>query len=168
MDKVITGQMLTMRYFLPILLAIFTATSIAAQPSMEFVDLEGNSHSLEDYRGKWVVINYWATWCPPCLEELPELVHFHESRKDDTAVVLGFNMERISTASLSAFVEDNLITYPVVPVSEDVPPIGAIPGLPTTYLIDPTGKTVAMQVGQVTADMLNNYIENGPSSPESH
>lgn len=124
-----------------------------------FTDIDGVQRDLADYRGKWIVVNYWATWCPPCLEEIPELIHFHETHKDKDAVVVGFNMEETSTATLSRFVEENMMSYPVVAMSKDMPLVGNIPGLPTTYLIDPQGNTVAMKVGQVDTEMLENFIK---------
>ena len=79
-------------------------------------DLSGKMRSLEDYRGKWVIVNYWATWCPPCQEEIPDLVDFHDSHKDTDAVVLGVNFEDIGTVKVTpnpvsdiATIELNLI-----------------------------------------------------------
>ncbi|MGM0594787.1 MAG: TlpA family protein disulfide reductase [Pseudomonadota bacterium] len=150
------------------LLSLLLTGPLVAEPTEQvFTDLDGQEHRLEDFQGKWVVVNYWATWCPPCLEEIPELVQFHESRKDRDAVVVGISMEETPPAVLSRFVDDNLITYPVVPMSDEAPLVGAVPGLPTTYLLDPAGRPVAMQVGQVTAEMLDNYISNGAPSPVS-
>lgn len=138
----------------------FALTVQAASPDLRYTDINGKPVDLSEYRGKWVVVNYWATWCPPCKEEIPELVMFHENHKDDDAVVVGFNMEKKAPAALSRFVEENMMTYPVVPMSDDMTLIGNVPGLPTTYLLDPSGKPVAMQVGQVTAKMLQDYIKN--------
>lgn len=142
-------------------LFISPLASAAPEPEgLSFKDINGKQVNLDDYRGKWVVVNYWATWCPPCLEEIPELVMFHENHKDKDAVVVGFNMERKSTRLLSHFVEENMMNYPVIPMSDEMALIGNIPGLPTTYLLDPSGKPVAMQVGQVTTKMLEEYINN--------
>lgn len=131
------------------------AQAVAAEWSFETLD--GSTQRLEDYRGKWVVVNYWATWCPPCLEEIPELVHFHDAHKENDALVIGVNMEDIDRESLVAFVDDNLISYPVV-VGDAEAALGPIPGLPTTYLVDPDGRVVARQVGPVTADQISGYI----------
>ncbi|MCW8841608.1 MAG: TlpA family protein disulfide reductase [Gammaproteobacteria bacterium] len=149
------------RYSTAVLLlfvSLFFSAGQAAPSDFQFVDIHGETVDFEDYRGKWVVVNYWATWCPPCLEEIPELIHFHERHKNDTAVVVGFNMEEKSPELLSEFVEENMMTYPVVPMSDDLALVGDVPGLPTTYLLDPTGKPVAMQVGEITAEMLEKFI----------
>lgn len=142
------------------IITLFVSIAPASEPELRFVDINGTNIDFKDYRGKWVVVNYWATWCPPCLEEIPELVHFHEEHKSKDAVVVGFNMEDHPPKVLSQFVEENMMTYPVVPMSDEMELFGAIQGLPTTYLLDPSGKPVAKQVGEVTAEMLETYINN--------
>ena len=121
-------------------------------------DLDGQLQSLDQYRGKWVVVNYWATWCSTCLKEIPDLVSLHEDNKD--IVVVGINFENISRNRLKTFVEGRSLPYPVLrskPVAET--PLGAVPALPTTYIIDPDGNIVAGEVGVVTQKDLENYIE---------
>jgi len=149
------------------LLAILTTTvcflagaAVAEPVDYSLPDLSGKMRSLEDYRGKWVIVNYWATWCPPCQEEIPDLVDFHDSHKDTDAVVLGVNFEDIGAEQLTNFVDSFLISYPVLrsePLATT--PLGAIPGLPTTYIIAPDGSPVARQVGPVTRKQLEDYIE---------
>lgn len=130
-------------------------------PDFTLSDLHGKSHSLSDYRGKWVLVNYWATWCPPCLEELPELEIFH-SKSEGKAVVLGVNMEDISKADLQAFVEDQFLSFPILPAGAVIPDeqrLGNIPGLPTSYLVSPAGKVVAYQPGPITMQAIRRFIQ---------
>ena len=141
--------------FIPLLLSCSFSLSAIELP---YQSLEGGVKNLSDHRGKWVVINYWATWCPPCLEEIPELVDFHDTHKDRDAIVLGFNMEQVARGKLVKFVDENMISYPIVPNAKSHDQIGVVPGLPTTYLINPEGKVVASQVGTVTAEMLESFI----------
>ncbi|MDH5180388.1 MAG: TlpA family protein disulfide reductase [Gammaproteobacteria bacterium] len=141
-------------------LLLLTACSLQATP-IEFsaYDLNGKLHKLSDYRGKWVVVNYWATWCPPCLDEIPELVEFHEKHRDKDAVVLGINHEDVSKEELKSFVEQYFISYPVLKAKPGVSsPFGMIHGLPTTFLIDPNGEMVAGKTGGVTQQDLEEAI----------
>ena len=91
----------------------FLAGSAVAEPvDYSLPDMAGKTHSLADYKGKWVIVNYWATWCPPCQEEIPDLVDFHDRHKDTDAVVLGINFEDIGAEQLSSFADSFLIRYP--------------------------------------------------------
>lgn len=151
-----------MRLLAVLTTAVFFMTGAAVAEPVDYSlpDMSGKTHSLEDYRGKWVIVNYWATWCPPCQEEIPDLVDFHDKHKDSDAVVLGINYEDVSAEQLASFVDSFLISYPVLrsePVA--VTPLGAIPGLPTTYIIAPDGSPVARQVGPVTRKQLEDYIK---------
>lgn len=135
-------------------------TTVRAEPvDFSLPDMQGVERKLSEFRGKWVVVNYWATWCPPCLTEIPELVDFHEDHKDTDAVVLGVNFEDISLKGLQQFTEEYFLNYPVLrekPAPNSA--LGPIPGLPTTYLISPQGEIVARQVGPVTAKRISDFI----------
>ncbi len=129
--------------------------------SMALTDLQGKAHSLADYRGKWIVVNYWATWCPPCLEEIPELVQFYNGHKDRDAVVWGINREEVPLEKLAVFVRQQQMSYPVFQVLPDsVSVLGAILGMPVTYLISPKGEVVARHLGLVTVKKLEKFIQN--------
>jgi peroxiredoxin len=152
---------LNRRFWLLSILLLGTISCTASE-SVDFTlpDLDGNQRSLSEFRGKWVVVNYWATWCPPCREEMPELEVFHNAHKDVDAVVLGVNMESVSTERLRQFLEEQFISFPVW---RDTPrprtELGSIPGLPTSYMVSPEGEPVARQVGPLTRQQLEDFIE---------
>ena len=139
-------------------LLLLTALQVKAV-DYELPDVDGQMQSLDQYQGKWVIVNYWATWCGTCLKELPDLVSLHEDNKDRDIVVVGVNFESIDNDRLKAFVAEQAIPYPVLR-SEPVPvtAVGKVPALPTTYIINPDGKVVAGQVGLVTRQNLEDYI----------
>ncbi len=142
-------------------LALHFATAFARSVDFSYPDLDGKIHKLSDYRGKWVVVNYWATWCPPCLEELPELEIFHDAHKDKDALVLGLNMEDIRLQKLRDFVEEQFLSYPVLRVGNHPDlPLGQVPGLPTTFLVSPQGEVVARQVGPIDGKTIEAFMSN--------
>jgi len=135
-------------------------SSVQAEP-IEFngVDIYGKELRLSDYRGKWVLVNYWATWCMPCVKELPELEAFHNKHKESKAVVLGLNMESIKLEKLQGFVKDKSVTYPIVQVKMAVDtPFGAVYGMPTSFLINPKGEIAARESGVLTAKLVEDFI----------
>jgi thiol-disulfide isomerase/thioredoxin len=137
------------------------AAANSAQDDFTLPDMDGQAHSLSDYRGKWVLVNYWATWCPPCLEELPELEVFH-SGAEGSAVVLGVNMEAIDKPELRAFVDQQFLSFPILVAGERPrrdQMIGPVEAMPTSYLVTPEGKIVARQVGQITSEAITAFIE---------
>jgi len=144
---------------------LLTVTIQASAVDYELPDLDDQQQSLDQYHGKWVIVNYWATWCELCKLELPHLASLHESNKDGDIVVIGINFESINTKSLKAFVADNAIPYPVLR-SEPIrtTPLGLVPALPTTYIIDPNGEIVAGEVGLVTRENLEEFIARRNSS----
>jgi thiol-disulfide isomerase/thioredoxin len=147
--------------FVLIFVGFFTTAAVAAEPvDFTLPDLDGKQRSLSEFRGKWVIVNFWATWCPPCLEEIPDLVEFHDRHKDDDAVVIGINYEEVNEEYLREFVESHFMSYPVLRM-EPVPvtALGPVLGLPTTYIISPKGERIARQEGPVTGDAIEAYIE---------
>jgi len=140
-----------------ILLCLLPISAYAVD--MELKGLDGSVSKLSDYRGKWVVVNYWATWCPPCLEEMPELQSWHDHHAEKDGVVLGLNAEFMPLEDIKTFLDEYFITYPnfsAGPVSRT--PLGSVPGLPTTFLISPQGNVEAKQVGAITRQMIESFI----------
>jgi thiol-disulfide isomerase/thioredoxin len=137
---------------------LFLLTSAFAAQAFTFTDSKGKTHNLEQYKGKWVLVNFWATWCPPCLEEIPDLVALHENKKNNL-VVIGVAMDYRNPKEVLQFSDQMMISYPMVlGDSKLAAQVGAIPGLPTTYLYNPHGKQVAYNVGAVTRDAIERYI----------
>jgi thiol-disulfide isomerase/thioredoxin len=133
------------------------AAASSAALAFTVTDTKGKTHRLDDYKGKWVLVNFWATWCPPCLEEMPDLQKLHETRKD--LVVIGIAMEYKDPAYVKQFADDLFVTFPIVLGDDRIAAqIGRIPGLPTTYLYDPTGKVAAYNVGALTREAVERYI----------
>ena len=150
-----------MKRILLTLLFLIILPSVASAVDMPLTDIQGNKVNLNSYKGQWVVVNYWATWCPPCIVEMPELQAFHDEHADKDALVLGINTELIGKQQLTEFLEDYFITYPVFvskPIQQSE--LGLIPGLPTTVLVAPSGEVVARQVGPVTREMIEQFIQN--------
>jgi len=153
---------LIQRIFLFFLCTLPPLVSLADPVDFELEGLDGKTYRLSDFRGKWVLVNYWATWCPPCREELPELEVFHANHKDKDAIVLGVAMERIKKERLQAFVDEQFLSYPILMMDPAASTeLGRVPGLPTSYLINPQGELAARQVGPVTLKDLETFIENG-------
>jgi thiol-disulfide isomerase/thioredoxin len=151
------------RFILKIMTAVvflFVMNNVIAD-DFKLNDVNGKSHQLSDYKGKWVIVNYWATWCPPCLEEIPELVEFHEQHKDKDAIVLGLNYEDVDQSYLKEFVDEYFISYPVLHAEPGTADYwGPVNGLPTTIIISPEGEMVLRQVGRVDAAFLERAIKS--------
>ncbi len=131
---------------------------------LELPDLDGKPHDIAQYRGKWVIVNYWATWCPPCITEIPELVAFHARHAERDAVVVGVNTESLDTQLLRDFVAELEINYPILRENpERMSPFSRMFGLPTSYIIGPDGTLVERHNGPVTAAQLERIIGAQPS-----
>ena len=121
--------------------------------------LKGEALSLSEYRGKWLVLNYWATWCTPCRKEIPELSALHEARDD--IVVLGLAFEDTEMETFDAFLEEFNPAYPLLLVDVYAPPepFGAPKALPTTIILNPDGYAVKTFLGPVTRENIESFID---------
>lgn len=120
--------------------------------------LDGTNVSLQDYLGSVVLINFWATWCPPCADEIPDLQATYEARKDDGFVVLGVNVEE-SREVVAPFVASYDVTYPVLlDETGNVIKMYRALGLPVSVIVDQDGVIQVRHVGYVTAAQLEGYL----------
>ena len=143
----------TKSFFLINLIFILSSCS---EPDYRLFD--GDSGNLNDFLGKWLVVNYWADWCPPCIKEMPELTNFYNENKD-SVLVLAYNFDRLEGQELS----DQIQRFGV-----DIPSITNDPGLlfgwdsppslPATYIINPEGDLLHTLIGPQTQEGLENYI----------
>lgn len=125
-----------------------------------FTDSKGQSHTLKGYKGKWVLVNFWATWCPPCLEEIPDLIALHEARKNKDFVVIGVAMDYQNPKQVIEFADSMFVTYPIVlGTPKSAAQVGPVRGLPMTYLYNPEGKLVAHNVGPLTRAQIESFID---------
>ncbi|MEN9502909.1 MAG: hypothetical protein RI964_2194 [Pseudomonadota bacterium] len=125
-----------------------------------FKDVDGQAHKFSEYRGKWVIANYWATYCGPCVAELPALNSIAKKFKDQ-AVVLGLEAGETPLAELKQFAEQKKLTYTVAPTQDSTMfSMGLLYGVPTTFIIDPQGRIVDTHMGAITAAQLQNYIRS--------
>lgn len=139
-------------------LLLVLAAGWAQAEGFQLTDVKGKTHTLAGYKGKWVLVNYWATWCPPCLEEIPDLIALHDNKKNNL-VVIGVAIDYRSAKQVTDFADGLMVSYPVVLGTPSiVNQIGPIQGLPTTYLYNPEGKMIAQQVGPVTREAVEKYI----------
>ena len=144
------------------LLFVFTLclTTCSERKSPDFEIYNGSSGFISDLRGKWVVINYWADWCPPCIKDMPELSSFYRNNKDEV-YVFAFNFDQLEGEELQEQIlrfkvnVPSLLTDPGDLFNWEVPE-----GLPATYIIDPQGQTREMLIGPQTEESLNELIRN--------
>ncbi len=133
----------------------------ARSGAMEFSapDLNGAAWRLSDHRGKVVLLNIFATWCPPCRHETPDLVNLSKKFADQQVAFVGVSMDEGGTSVVQTFVNDYNIPYPVVLPSPDNPLTAHIQAIPVTFLIDRQGRLAKHYVGAIDASTLTHDIE---------
>jgi len=138
--------------------AIPADRTTAAEPTLQVTTVDGQAYDLAAHRGKWVVVNFWATWCAPCRKEMPELSALHAMR--DQIEVVGLAYEEIEQEDMVAFLKERPVTYPIAIVDpyEPLADFATPRGLPLTHLIDPQGRLAHSFLGPVTAADIEKQI----------
>ncbi len=140
---------------------LVTLFSLAPVLAFDLVDTKGKPHRLKDYEGRWVVVNFWATWCVPCIQEIPEIAQFH--RDHARVVVIGVATDADNAAKVKQFAAKVGHDYPLVLSNAGVvKQLGDPKALPSTRIYDPAGQVVYDRVGRVTRKSLEALTGSRP------
>ena len=142
---------------------VFTALAASPRQStaddFSVTDTDGKNHSLAASKGQWVLVNFWATWCPPCFEEIPEFAELYTAQKSKRLSIIGIAIDIDDKARVFALAEKLGMNYPLVLGDERViAQFGKINVLPTTFLFDPKGKKVLHRVGPLSRKEIEKLI----------
>jgi thiol-disulfide isomerase/thioredoxin len=159
-------EKLSTLFFIFIIAILFGCTKTAEEknpkPDFNFdlPDLNGKILSLQDFEGKLLVINFWATWCPPCEEEIPKLNQLHQQYKKDNLVVIGIALDKDSLDLVEPFVREKGIEYPILRGNEEVlRNLEDFSGVPTTLIVDQKGNIKKKYDGSFDEDDLEKILK---------
>ncbi len=137
-------------------------------PNFSLKDADGNVVKLTDYRGKVVLVNFWATWCGPCEAEIPWFIEFEKKYKDQGFAVLGVSMDDDGWKSVRPYVASHKINYRIMIGSEVVSQqFGEIEALPTSFVLDREGRIASNHIGLVDKVDYQNEIVKLLQAPKS-
>lgn len=127
-------------------------------PELTLIDVQGRTVSLADYRGQWVMVNNWATWCPPCRAEMPELNAYYEAHKDEGFVLIGISSGD-TQAQIEEFIQEYGLNFPMWqdPTSASLRAF-QMDYLPSSFVIDPSGTVRLAWTGAVNLETLEQNI----------
>lgn len=118
-------------------------------------DLNGKIHSLKEFKGKMVLLNFWATWCPSCKEDIAELLFIYRQYKDSGLEMVGISLDKKGLGVVDSFVKESNIPYTILLGDETVVKnYGGFKGVPTTFLLDKEGRIVKKYSGQINPETL--------------
>jgi len=135
--------------------------AMPAQPVLKVTTLDGKPYDLAAERGHWVIVNFWATWCVPCIKEMPDISRFVGAHRNVSAIGLAYDDSE--PADIRAFLRKHPVRYPVAQITLDKPPkdFDEPRGLPTTYLIAPDGTVSKRFIGPISDTLLSAAIAAG-------
>jgi peroxiredoxin len=129
-------------------------------PPWQLKDVDGKAVQLSDFKGKVVVLNFWATWCPPCRAEIPDFITLQDKYAKQGVTFVGISVDQGGPEVVSSFVKKSKINYPIVLGNMDVAEqYGVTQGIPTTFVINRQGTIVANHLGKADPDELEGEIK---------
>ncbi len=144
-------------------LAAFLLAPVALAGGWSLKDRDGVQYTLSGLQGRWVLVNFWAPWCPPCLEEMPDLAALQQQHKD--LQVIGVAVMYRSRDKVTEAVSKLAISYPIVFGTEDTAAdFGGLVGLPTSFLYSPSGKLVGQHQGPLSKAEIEQAIAQKPGA----
>ena len=144
-------------------LLLLALAPMACAGDWDLKDKDGAHYTLSDLRGKWVLVNFWAPWCPPCLEEMPDLDAMQRQHRD--LQIIGIAVMYGSRKEVMDVVGKKSISYPIVFGNEDTAgDFGGLDGMPTSFLYSPSGKLVGHHQGILTKNEVEQAIGQKPGS----
>ncbi len=165
-----TRAIVTSLALLLFLAALVANKAVAAQeseaekitaPAWELNDLDGKQIKLSDFKGKVVILNFWATWCAPCRVEIPGFVALQKKYGDKGLAMIGVSVDEQGPDVVKEFVKQFQMTYPVVIGNEKiVEAYGGIDGIPTTFVIDREGQIVGKHIGYEDQETFEKEIQS--------
>ena len=149
--------------------AVKSANERKVAPDFSLKDASGASVKLSDYKGKVVLLDFWATWCGPCKIEIPWFMEFEQAYKDKGFAVLGVSMDEDGWTAVKPYLEEHKVNYRVALGNEQVGQLyGGLDALPTTFLIDRTGRIAKVHIGLETGkDGFQNEINSLLAAPRA-
>jgi len=134
-------------------------TAGGSLPDLELAALDGSTIRLVDGSGRVKLVNFWATWCAPCREEIPDFNALYAEYRDKGLDIVAVSMDEEGAEVVRPFVADNGMTYPVALGSDEVAEaFGGVVGFPTTFLVDREGKVVDSWVGVIPRRVLEDKV----------
>lgn len=135
-------------------------------PDFALTDLSGDRHRLSDYHGRFVVVNFWGTFCRPCREEVPALVRQYAEWSGQGVQLLGVNLQADHEAAVTRFVSSYAMNYPILADRQDVVRKRyRVTEYPTTFFINPEGIITEIKTGAMEEAFLRKVITGGPTVP---
>ncbi len=137
--------------------------------NLELMDMEGNISRLSDHKGKLIFLNEWATWCPPCIAEMPSIQNLYNKVKGNPNIVFVMLSMDDTNDKPRKFIQKKKYTFPVYMASGRIPKVFRSRSIPTTFVISPEGKIISKKVGMAkyNSKRFINYIEKHALTEES-